>query len=53
VAGGIVALVATTVSAFRGKYDHENHAGVKHAAMYWHFLDIVWIVMYATMAIAG
>jgi hypothetical protein len=37
----------------QGKYDHENYAGIKHAAMYWHFLDGVWIVMFFGMSILG
>jgi len=46
VIGGLVGLGVTTANAHRGAYDHENYAGVKHAAMYWHFLDVVWLVMY-------
>ena len=53
VIGGVIALAVTTRNAFAGKYDHENHAGMKHATMYWHFLDVVWIVMYAGLALAG
>jgi heme/copper-type cytochrome/quinol oxidase subunit 3 len=51
--GGIVGLGVTTLHAFQGRYDHERYGGVKHAAMYWHFLDIVWIVMYSSLALAG
>jgi heme/copper-type cytochrome/quinol oxidase subunit 3 len=53
VLGGIIGLGVTTRHAFAGRYDHESHAGVKHAAMYWHFLDVVWIIMYGGLAIAG
>jgi heme/copper-type cytochrome/quinol oxidase subunit 3 len=53
VLGGIIGLAVTTKNAAAGRYDHENYAGVKHAAMYWHFLDVVWIVMYAGLALAG
>jgi heme/copper-type cytochrome/quinol oxidase subunit 3 len=53
VLGGIVGLTVTTLHAFQGRYDHERYGGVKHAAMYWHFLDVVWIVMYGSLALAG
>jgi heme/copper-type cytochrome/quinol oxidase subunit 3 len=53
VLGGIIGLIVTTVHARQGRYDHENFAGVKHAAMYWHFLDGVWLVMYLGMFFAG
>ena len=46
VVGGIVGLAITTKHAFGHRYDHEHYNGVKHAAMYWHFLDGVWIVMF-------
>lgn len=53
VVGGVIALAVTTKNAFAGRYDHEHHTGVSHTALYWHFLDIVWIVMYAMLALAG
>jgi cytochrome c oxidase subunit 3 len=46
VIGGIVAMGIVTVRAGRGKYDHENYFGVQNAALYWHFLDLVWLVMF-------
>lgn len=53
VLGGIVQLVFVTRGAFQGRYDHEYYNPVKHAAMYWHFLDVVWLVMYGTMVALG
>jgi len=45
VAGGIIALAIVSFHSLRGKYDHERHWPVDFAAQYWHFLDLVWIVM--------
>ena len=53
VLGGIVALAVTTSHAFAARYDHEHYAGVKHAAMYWHFLDAIWIVMFTVLLLLG
>lgn len=53
VIGGLLPLVVVTVKAQRGAYDHEHHRPVKHMAMYWHFLDAVWIVMFATLLLAA
>ncbi|MFT3787528.1 MAG: cytochrome c oxidase subunit 3 [Tepidisphaeraceae bacterium] len=53
VLGGIVHLLNVAHGAKRGLYDHESHGPVKHAAMYWHFLDLVWMLMFATFYIAG
>jgi heme/copper-type cytochrome/quinol oxidase subunit 3 len=46
VIGGIIALSLTLKHAYAGRYDHEHHQGVRHAALYWHFLDIVWLIMF-------
>jgi cytochrome c oxidase subunit III len=51
--GGIIHLAFVDYHAQRGRYDHERHGPVRYAAMYWHFLDFVWIVMFLTMFIAG
>lgn len=53
VLGGLVQLVLVIRGAFQGRYDHEYFNPVKHAAMYWHFLDVVWLTMFATMSAAG
>ena len=53
VAGGLVPLVVTVARARRGRYDHEHYEPVRRLALYWHFLDIVWIVMLAVMWLMG
>jgi cytochrome c oxidase subunit III len=53
VLGGIIQLIFVTRGAFLGKYDHEYFNPVKHAAMYWHFLDVVWLIMFGLMVGAG
>lgn len=51
VVGGMVALGMVAAGGFRGHYDHESHGPVRHATVYWHFLDAVWIVMYGVMLV--
>jgi len=53
VVGGIIAMTVVTINAIKGKYDHENYDGVRNAALYWHFLDIVWLIMFGTFLITG
>jgi heme/copper-type cytochrome/quinol oxidase subunit 3 len=48
VVGGIVSLVSVSIRGYRGAYDHEHYLPVRHTAMYWHFLDVVWLVMFLT-----
>lgn len=45
VAGGIIAMLVTTIRGFMGLYSAENHTGIEVAAIYWHFLDILWIYL--------
>ena len=51
VIGGMVALAIVTANAFRGRYTATRAAGVGHCAAYWHFLDVVWLVMVAVIAL--
>ena len=53
VVGGVVYLAVVTIKAYRGHYDHEHSVGVRHAALYWHFLDVVWLTMFGTFVLLG
>ena len=53
VLGGIIGLVATVLNANSDKYDHERHFGLRFCTLYWHFLDIVWVVLMGCFIIAG
>ncbi|MGE5612456.1 MAG: cytochrome c oxidase subunit 3 [Bacillota bacterium] len=46
VLGGIIGLIRVNLGAAHHRYDHEHCYGVRHIAMYWHFLDGVWLVMF-------
>lgn len=49
VAVGLVALAFLTFRAFRGRYSAPRHTGVRLWTMYWHFVGIVWIVIYVSV----
>lgn len=49
VVGGLPPMAIVTARALRARYGPENHRGLVYCAMYWHFLDIVWVVLYATL----
>jgi heme/copper-type cytochrome/quinol oxidase subunit 3 len=51
VIGGIVPLIFITLRAARGRYNRFHHTGVRFVAMYWHFIDAVWLVMLAAFFI--
>jgi cytochrome c oxidase subunit 3 len=49
VLGGFVPLTVCTVRASRERYSSFDHAGVTYCAMYWHFLDVAWVVIVSVL----
>jgi cytochrome c oxidase subunit 3 len=48
---GLTILLFMTIRAFRGHFDADNHHGVEIGGIYWHFVDVMWIVVYFTVYI--
>jgi cytochrome c oxidase subunit 3 len=46
---GLLLLLIVTIRAFRGHYSPEQHRGIEVPGIYWHFVDIMWIVVYTTV----
>ena len=53
VVGGLVPLAVTTARAWQGKYTAVAHAGVEHVALYWHFLDVIWLVLFGVLVLTS
>ena len=49
VLGGLPPMIVTAWRASHCAYNASNSRGVTYCAMYWHFLDGVWLVLYATL----
>ena len=45
-AGGIIALLITTYKAKTGAYSSQNSTGVELCAIFWHFLDFLWLYLF-------
>jgi heme/copper-type cytochrome/quinol oxidase subunit 3 len=43
---GVLALVFTSLKAFRGAYTPTRLGGVEVMGLYWHFVDLVWIILF-------
>ena len=43
---GLIALFFTQLAALRGKYSAEKHLGLTLCAIFWHFLDILWVILF-------
>ena len=48
---GLTLLAMVTVRAFRGHFTPEQHRGVEVPGIYWHFVDIMWVVVFSTVYI--
>jgi cytochrome c oxidase subunit III len=46
---GLTLLTFATTRAFRGHFSAKEHRGVEVPGIYWHFVDIMWIVVYTTV----
>jgi len=51
VAVGLTLLSFTTIRAFRGHFTAAEHRGVEVPGIYWHFVDVMWIIVYLSIYI--
>jgi cytochrome c oxidase subunit 3 len=50
---GILVLAAIARAASRGAYSARYHAPITVAGLYWHFVDVVWIFLFALIYLPG
>jgi len=43
---GLSLLTIAAVRAFRGHFSPEHHHGVEIPGIYWHFVDVMWIIVF-------
>ncbi len=48
---GLTILAAMATRAFRGHFSPDAHHGVEIGGIYWHFVDVMWIVVFTTVYI--
>ena len=49
---GLLALVWTFAKAIRGNLTAENHHNLRRTAIYWHFLDFLWLYLFLFLSYA-
>jgi heme/copper-type cytochrome/quinol oxidase subunit 3 len=52
VLAGLAFSLWTQVRAWRGAFSEERHLTVQNFAMYWHFVDVVWIFVFLTIYVS-
>ena len=50
---GVIFLIIILRNGSRGLYSEERHWAVEAAAVYWHFVDVVWIFFYPALYLIG
>ncbi len=53
VLGGLAPLAVVAVNAQRDRYTPDRHNGLRWTAWYWHFVDVVWLLMFATLLLTS
>jgi cytochrome c oxidase subunit 3 len=53
VAVGTIFLIVCLLRAERGDFTPERHLGFEFAAWYWHFVDVVWLFLFASIYVWG
>jgi len=50
---GTIFLLICLIRAERGDFTPEQHLGFEFAAWYWHFVDVVWLFLFASVYVWG
>ena len=48
---GLTLLAIMNIRTLRGHFSPEAHMGVEMAGIYWHFVDVMWIIVFLTVYI--
>jgi cytochrome c oxidase subunit III len=48
---GLMLLAFVTIRSFRGHYSSEGYLGMEVPGIYWHFVDVMWIIVFFTVYI--
>ena len=51
VAGGILFMSVILVRSMAGQFSAQRHEAVEACSFYWHFVDVIWIALFATLYI--
>jgi cytochrome c oxidase subunit III len=50
---GTIFLAVCLLRAYKGHFKPEQHLGFEFAAWYWHFVDVVWLFLFAAIYVWG
>jgi cytochrome c oxidase subunit 3 len=47
--GGVIMLAVVVYRGMAGQFSDRHHDLVEAVSLYWHFVDVVWIVLYSVL----
>ncbi|GGE16281.1 cytochrome c oxidase subunit 3 [Gemmobacter megaterium] len=50
---GTIFLLVCMIRAMKGHFTQDHHVGFEAAAWYWHFVDVVWLFLFAAIYVWG
>ena len=50
---GTIFLIVNLIRAYKGDFTPRQHFGFEAAAWYWHFVDVVWLFLFASIYVWG
>ena len=50
---GTIFLIVCLARAYKGHFTPQKHFGFEAAAWYWHFVDVVWLFLFASIYVWG
>ena len=49
VTGGVIAIALILIQSLLGTYSQNHHSPVELVGLYWHFVDLVWIILFTVV----
>jgi cytochrome c oxidase subunit 3 len=46
---GLILLAMVTRRAYKGHYSADEHRGMEVPGIYWHFVDVMWVIVFTTV----
>ncbi len=53
VLGGLIPMAIVLGKTFKNRYNHSYYPGIHYCTIYWHFLMVVWLIMFVLLQLAG
>ena len=46
---GVIFLITVLIQAQRGTYTQQRYFGLTAGALYWHFVDVIWVALFSLL----